>query len=192
LFTIFMICVIGAMVAMALRWDFSAKIVPLVVGTVALTAAGFSLFNDMCRKPEKGVGSLVEQAMEDVEQRINAAPDGSTANPAAVADQKIHMDLTSDTAHLPVSLIIKRATRFFGYLLAFMGVMSVIGLIPTIAIFVVVFMRYENQERWSLIIPYAVVLLVSISFVFDYVMSIPWPPTFIGQWFPYLKFIPSV
>ncbi|MEA2987768.1 MAG: putative tricarboxylic transport rane protein [Alphaproteobacteria bacterium] len=192
LFTIFMIALIGSMVLMALSWDFSAKIVPLVVGTVALTAAGFSLFNDMCRKPEKGVGSLVEQAMEDVEQRINAAPDGSTANPAAVADQKIHMDLTSDTAHLPVSLIIKRAARFFGYLLAFMGVMSVIGLIPTIAIFVVVFMRYENQERWSLIIPYAVVLLVSISFVFDYVMSIPWPPTFLGQWFPYLKFIPSV
>src|SRR3954454_5238862 len=52
LFTIFMICFIGAMVLMALRWDFSAKIVPLVVGTVALIAAGTSLFNDMCRKPE--------------------------------------------------------------------------------------------------------------------------------------------
>src|SRR5437762_3324821 len=36
LFTIFMIALIGAMVLMSLRWDFSAKIVPLVVGTVAL------------------------------------------------------------------------------------------------------------------------------------------------------------
>src|SRR6478752_6265833 len=52
LFTIFAIVVIGAAVAMALSWDFSAKIVPLVVGTVALLAAGMSLFNDMCRKPE--------------------------------------------------------------------------------------------------------------------------------------------
>ena len=50
----------------------------------------------------------------------------------------------------------------------------------------------KTRSRWSLIIPYAVVLLVSISFVFDYVMSIPWPPTFIGQWFPELKFIPSI
>ena len=93
---------------------------------------------------------------------------------------------------VPTSLIIKRAARFFGYLVAFMGVMAVIGLIPTIAVFVVFFMRYENNERWSLIIPYAVVLLVSVSFVFDYVMAIPWPPTYLGQWFPELKFIPSV
>jgi hypothetical protein len=192
LFTIFAIVVIGSAVTMALSWDFSAKIVPLVVGTVALTAAGLSLFNDMCRKPEQGMESLVDQAMHDVEQRINAAPDGSTANAAAVAEQKIHMDLTSDTAHLPVSVIIKRAARFFGYLLAFMGVMACIGLVPTIGVFVVVFMRYENQERWSLIIPYAVVLLVAVSFVFDNVMSIPWPPTLIGQWFPDLKFIPSI
>ncbi len=203
LFTMFMIALIGAMVLMSLRWDFSAKIVPLVVGTVALTAAGLSLLNDMCRKPEPGVGSLVDQAIQEVEQAmsasggtaeaaINAGPGGITANPAAVADQKIHMDLTSDTAHLPVELIIKRAARFFGYLVAFMGVMAVIGLIPTVAVFVVFFMRYENSERWSLIIPYAVILLVSISFVFDYVMSIPWPPTLIGQWFPALKFIPSV
>src|SRR5256885_4651115 len=39
LFTIFMIALIGAMVLMSLRWDFSAKIVPLVIGTVALMAA---------------------------------------------------------------------------------------------------------------------------------------------------------
>src|SRR4051812_20387391 len=52
LFTIFVIAVIGAALIMALSWDFSAKIVPLVVGTVALIASGTSLFNDMCRKPE--------------------------------------------------------------------------------------------------------------------------------------------
>ena len=45
----------------------------------------------MCRKPEQGMESLVEQAMHDVEQRINAAPDGSTPNAQAVAEQKIHM-----------------------------------------------------------------------------------------------------
>ena len=53
-------------------------------------------------------------------------------------------------------------------------------------------MRYENKERWTLIITYAIVLVVSITFVFDYVMTIPWPPTFIGQWFPALKIIPSI
>ena len=59
-------------------------------------------------------------------------------------------------------------------------------------IFVVVFMRYENKESWKLVINYAMVLVFSISFVFDNVMSIPWPPTPIGQWFPALKFLPSI
>jgi hypothetical protein len=186
---------------MALSWDFSAKIVPLVVGTVALLAAGFSLFNDLCRKPEPAVGSLAEQAMAEVEQQIsssaaadaavNAGPGGITANAAAVADQKIHMDLTSETAHLPVELIIKRAARFFGYLLVFMGVMSVIGLIPTVCVLVVFFMRYENSERWKLIIIYASVLVIMITFIFEHIMHIPWPPTFLGQWFPVLMMIPS-
>ena len=81
----------------------------------------------------------------------------------AQTEQKMHMDLTSDTAHLPTSLIIQRAARFFGYLLVFMGVMAFIGLIPTVCVFVVFFMRYENKERWTLILPYAIILVVSIT-----------------------------
>ncbi len=128
----------------------------------------------MCRKPDvAAIEGLVEQTQHEV-------------------GEKIHMDLTSDTGHLPVRDIIIRATWFFGYLIAFMGVMATIGLIPTVAVFVVFFMRYEARERWSLVIPYAVTLVVFIWFAFDYFMAIPWPPTFIGQWFPVLKVIPSV
>ena len=174
LFTVFMIVVIGTAVAVSSRWDFSAKIVPLVVGIAALTAAALSLFNDMCRKP--------------------AAPatEGLAGHVQHEVEQKIHMDLTSDTGHLPVREIIVRAAWFFGYLIGFMAVMAVIGLIPTVAVFVVFFMRWEARERWTLVIPYATALVVFIWFTFDYVMAVPWPPTLLGQWFPYLKVIPSV
>jgi putative tricarboxylic transport membrane protein len=174
LFTMFMIVLIGSAVAASFRWDFSAKVVPIVVGVVGLTAAALSLFNEMCRKPAvAGVEGLAEHAQHEVEE-------------------KIHMDLTSDTGHLPVREIIIRATWFFGYLVGFMAVMAVIGLIPTVAVFVVFFMRYEARERWSLVIPYAVILVVFIWFAFDYFMAVPWPPTLMGQWFPALKAIPSV
>jgi hypothetical protein len=176
-----MIAVIGSMVLIAMQWDFSAKIVPIVVGSAALVAASLSLFNDMCRRPEPAIGSLADQTIHDVEGQLG----GEVA-------QKIHMDLTSDTQHLPTALIIKRAARFFGYLIGFMAVMAVIGLVPTAALFVVVFMRYENREPWKLVITYAIVLVFAISFVFDNVMSIPWPPTLIAQWFPALKFLPSI
>src|SRR5439155_16858296 len=43
LFTMFMIAVLGTMVIVALRWDFSAKIVPLIVGTIGLSMAALSL-----------------------------------------------------------------------------------------------------------------------------------------------------
>jgi cytochrome c oxidase subunit IV len=173
LFTLFFISVIGTMVIAALPWHFSAKLVPLVVGTVALTAAGLSLFNEVFRKPETSPSGLSEQAQQEI-------------------GRAIHMDLTSDTDHLPMRVVATRAARFFGYLIAFMGSMAVIGLIPTAGLFVVIFMRLEGQERWTLTLTYAAVLAISIYLVFDRFMSIPWPPTLLGQLIPALKFIPSV
>jgi TctA family transporter len=174
LFTMFMIALIGAAVVASLQWDFSAKIVPLVVGTVALCAAVLSLFNEMCRKPAAAAAEgLAEHAQHEV-------------------GEKIHMDLVSDTAHLPVREIVMRAALFFGYLIGFMAVMATIGLIPTVGVFVLFFMRYEAKERWSLVVPYAVVLVLFIWLAFDYFMAVPWPPTLVGQWFPALKAIPSV
>ena len=174
LFTMFMIALVGSATSMALRWDFSAKVVPLVVGTVALSAAALSLFNEMCRRPAAAhAEGLAERAEHEV-------------------GEKIHMDLTSDTDHLPLSTILSRAARFFGYLIAFMACMWLIGLIPTVAVFVVLFMRIEGNERWKLVIPYAAVLLFGIWVAFDQFMAVPWPPSLLGQLFPALKFIPSV
>jgi hypothetical protein len=174
LFTMFFILVIAAMVANATQWAFAAKLVPMIVGALALTVAGVSLFNELCRKPSAASGGgLIDEAQAEIEQ-------------------KIHMDLESDTGHLPVRTIVTRAARFFGYLLAFMGSMALIGLIPTAAIFVIVFMRMEGPERWKLIIPYVVVLILGVTVAFDWFMSIPWPPSLLGQLVPAAKIIPSV
>jgi TctA family transporter len=174
LFTLFFIALMGSLVIAALPWHFSAKIVPLVVGGIGIFVAASSLFNDMCRKPtapaEESIG---DKAQHEVGERI-------------------HMDLTSDTGHLPVRTVVQRAAIFFGYLVAFMATMAVIGLIPTVVVFVIVFMRLEGGERWSLVIPYVTVLVLGIYIAFDKFMAVPWPPTLIGQWFPALKFIPSV
>src|SRR4051794_32408900 len=76
LFTVFVIAVLAAACLMALSWDFSAKIVPLVIGITALIAAGVSLFNDMCRKPETGMESLIDQTIHEVERQIGAGGSG--------------------------------------------------------------------------------------------------------------------
>ncbi|AMN44652.1 tripartite tricarboxylate transporter permease [Rhodoplanes sp. Z2-YC6860] len=174
LFTMFFIVMVGAMVVAAQSWAFAAKLVPMIVGIIALVVAGLSLFNELCRKPAAAAdGSLAEQAQHEVEQ-------------------KIHMDLESDTGHLPLRTIIERSARFYGYLLGFMASMAVIGLIPTAAIFVVLFMRVEGPERWKLVIPYVTVLIFGIWLAFDQFMALPWPPTLLGWAFPWFKIIPSV
>src|SRR3954453_7758899 len=118
LFTMFAICVIISALLAATGWGFKAQIVPVIVGFVALIAASLSLFNDMCRRPEEiGLESIADQEQHKVEQ-------------------KIHMDMTSDTAHLSISTIATRAAIFFGYLIAFMFSMWAIGLIPTAFFFV--------------------------------------------------------
>ena len=54
-----------------------------------------------------------------------------------------------------------------------MAVMAVIGLIPTVGAFVVFFMRYEARERWSLVIPYAAVLVIAEKGADMIVMKMP-------------------
>lgn len=181
-FTFFMFAVIAWLLLLSFDWNFSARIVPTVVGITALIACGLSLFNDMCRKPEAArTESLAEQAIHEVEGQMGTEAAG-----------KIHMDLTSDTDHLPIRTVVTRAGIFFAYLLGFMAVMSVIGLIPTAFLFVIFFMRMEGPERWKIVIPYAVILILGIYIAFDQVMSVPWPPTLLGTWWPAAKVIPSV
>jgi TctA family transporter len=175
LFTIAFFCIIGTMVVAALPWHFSAKLVPIIVGVIGLIAVGLSLFNDMCRKPAAAkAAELSDKPQKEIREAI-------------------HMDITSDIGHLPLRTVAARGALFFGYLIGFMALMAVIGLIPTAAVFVTLFMRIEGRERWPLVISYATVLVLGIYFVFDVFMSIPWPPTFLGYLVPVLKgTIPSM
>jgi hypothetical protein len=159
----------------ARSWNYDARVVPVIVGVIGIVVVALSLLNEMCRKPGvRTVEGMAEAAEKEVEQ-------------------KIHMDLDSGTSHLSNREVIGRAALFFGYLVAFILVMSLIGLIPTAGLFIVFFMRYEGKERWRLTLTYATVTIGLIYVMFDQVMAVPWPPTVLGDFFPELKnVIPSV
>jgi hypothetical protein len=166
------------MLWMSLDWPLPAKIIPTIVGIGALLAGGLSLANDIfSRKNEDG-------------EVPGAVPiEGA---PQAVISQKIHMDVSSKTAHLPTGTILFRGFIFFGWMVAFLCSMATIGLIPTVPIFVVGYMRLEGPEKWLPTIIMAVVMVALIYFVFDQLLTIPWPPTLLGTYFPIFKVIPSV
>jgi hypothetical protein len=174
LFPATLLCLFVVMLSMSSDWPFEARIVPAIVGVGAVIACGLSLANDIFSvRHDDAEGGLAEKAK-------------------AVVSQKIHMDIGSKTAHLPAHTILIRGFLFFGWMIAFLCSMAVIGLIPTVPIFVIAYMRLEGPEKWRHAALMAVVMTLLIYVVFDQLLSIPWPSTLLGTLFPVLKFIPSV
>lgn len=167
-FPIALIALVAYMLYDASSWGFSAKIVPMIVGSLAILFALVSVLNVIFRRA--GGPRPVE--------------DG--------APQKMHMDLQSDIATMPLSEVLLRAGMFGGWLVLFMGSMWLIGLVPTVPLFVVAFMRLEGRERWLMVMAQAIGIALFVYIVFDQLLTIPWPPTLIGAYFPQLKFIPSI
>jgi TctA family transporter len=174
LFPTALLCLFSWMLLQSFQWSFAARIIPTIVGVGALLFCTLSLLNEIFGLHERDGGKPIIGA------------DGK------VIEQKIHMDIASKTAHLPGNVILARGGLFFGWMLSFMAVMAVIGLIPTVPIFIISYMRFEGREPWKIAIPMAAVMVLLIYVVFDQLLAIPWPPTLAGMYFPALKFIPSV
>jgi hypothetical protein len=179
-----MLCIFTTMLMTGIHWNIEAKIIPMIVGSGALLFGSISLLNEIFARPVAteavGVGGESKALAE------------KQARAAAGKHEKIHMDIASTIAHLPARIKLMRGGIFFGWLIAFLGSMAVIGLIPTVPLFVAAYMRLEGRERWGLVIPYMVFMTIFIYFLFDQLLAIPWPPTYLGDYFPLLKMIPSV
>ncbi|BFG77966.1 tripartite tricarboxylate transporter permease [Paraburkholderia terrae] len=95
---------------------------------------------------------------------------------AAHAGGGIHMDVSSDHEEkLSNKVTLLRAARFLGWFIAFLVCMSLIGMIPTVPIVIVAFMRIEGRESWRLSLILAACVTALIYGVFDQIIHIPWP-----------------
>ena len=166
------IALIGVMVYQATGWNFNAKIVPLIVGGSAMLFATISLLNYTFRKSSAG-----------------GAGEGFETN----VKKSLHLDIAVDEKDLEPALVAKRAFAYLGWILGFMGVTALIGMLPTIAVFVIAYMRAEGREKWLLTSVCALGMTAASWFIFDQLLSLPWPNSVLGNFFPDLKnIIPSV
>lgn len=182
LFSAALLCLFAAMLVQAWGWNVDAKIIPMIVGLGAVLFCTLTLANEIFGRP--GTSPLVgiaDKAMADIEKEA-----GSQVR------KKIHMDIATSIGHLPTRTKLSRGAVFFGWMLAFLGLMATIGVIPTVPIFIVAYMRLHGYERWSLVIPMAAVMTFFIYGLFDQLLAISWPQTYLGTLFPALKAIPSV
>ena len=57
------------------------------------------------------------------------------------------MDIASQLGHLPTGIKLAGGAAFFGWLAAVLCSMAAIGLIATVPVFVICYMRFEGRER---------------------------------------------
>lgn len=144
----------------AQSWNFLASIGPTVVATILVAA---------------GTASLAYKVFV-VPMRTGAASGAG-----------IHMDVASAPGEaLSHREVVLRAARFFGWFLAFLACMAVIGMLPTVPLIVVAFMRIEGRERWGLSLVIAACLTAFLYGVFDRILHLSWPPSLVGDWLPAL------
>ena len=168
LFPAFMLVIFTVMLAEALTWNFYARIIPMIVGGGAILFCTLSLLNDLLK------GDVHKARSAEMARK------GET-------EEKMHMDIGSNITHLPTSTIVLRGVIFFGWMVLFLISMALIGLIPTVPIFVIAFMRVEAKEPWTITLPMAIFMTIFIYFLFDWLLAIPWPGSFLGDVWPFWK-----
>ena len=168
IFPVVLLGIFATMMAEAVTWNFYAKIIPMIVGTGAILFCSLSLLNDLFK-------SQVHAA-----RTLEAAAKGEVA-------EKIHMDIGSNVSHLPPMTVFLRGVTFFGWMVFFLCSMALIGLIPTVPIFIILFMRVEAKERWTLTLPMALCMFLFCWFLFDWLLSIPWPGSYLGDYWQWWK-----
>ena len=173
IFPLLMLVIFGVMMAEAVTWNFSAKIIPMIVGTGAILFCLLSLGNEVFK------GEIHKKREEERAARGEAA-------------EKMHMDIASTIDHMTPKQIATRGAIFFGWMIGFLASMALIGLIPTVPLFIISFMRVEGKEPWRITLPMAICTTLLVYFVFDQLLTIPWPGSVLGDFLPWWKaHIPS-
>jgi len=168
IFPVLMLCIFAVMMAEAVTWNFSAKIIPMIVGTGAITFCLLSLANEVFK------GDTHKKREEERAARGEAA-------------EKMHMDIASTIDHMTPKEIAIRGAIFFGWMIGFLASMALIGLIPTVPLFIVAFMRVEGNEPWRITLPMAICTTALVYIVFDQLLTIPWPGSVLGDLWPLWK-----
>ncbi len=156
---------LGGMVAHADAWELGARLVPTVVGLFALGAVVLSFINHTFRR---------------------VPTESKTA-------KSQHMDTSASSDHLDRATIAARGGKFLFWLVAFLGLVGLVGMLPATFFFIILYMWFEGREPWGLSLGLAVSMTLASFVLFDQILSLPWPRSLLGDLFPVLKtIIPSV
>lgn len=171
-FSLIVAAIFVAALVSAAQWPFGARLVPTVfawAGLIATTAYAFTVI--FLTPPTVSMKSAV----------AGAAPTGPQL------EQEVLLDLKSDFEDLPRKEVNRRFLTYCGWLLGFIVLAQLFGMMVGMFLFMVLYMRRAGDETWKVTLCVAVPLWVMWYFLFDRLIRIGWPQSYIGDWFPVLR-----
>ncbi|MGH9463625.1 MAG: tripartite tricarboxylate transporter permease [Vicinamibacteria bacterium] len=157
LFTVLVIGILAGSLVTSSAWSFEAKIVPQAVGYSALACAVLSLLREVLFPPE---------------------PLGTTPAGRAAIESAVQLGL-SDT--------LTRATVFFAWCVLYLLLAKTLGMLVAMFLFVALCIRFWGSEAILRSVVSAIGITTFSWILFDRLLAVPWPQTFLGTWLPSLQ-----
>ncbi|HSR56084.1 MAG TPA: tripartite tricarboxylate transporter permease [Alphaproteobacteria bacterium] len=153
LFYLFFMGIFGYAMWEASTWNHDARIVPTIVGFFGLGIIFISFINHLFRRPSDHVEESAETSIR----------------------QTLHLDLTVRGPQMDAKTLATRALTYAAWLLAFLLSSALFGILFTVFLFVIAYMRLEGREPWKMTISCAIVLFAFAAILFDELLALPWP-----------------
>jgi TctA family transporter len=177
-FSIIIFLFFAATFVFASAWEFGARLVPSIISIAGLIFTGSILALRMFTAPLRGV------ATPQTGGHSNPASAGDAFN---VSSEEVHFDIQADYGDMTVAEIFKRAGNYFSWLLAFLAAAYVVGLLPSMFLFLVGYMHFQAKESWKTTLMIAVPMWIASYGLFHKVLVVPWPQSILGSFFPALR-----
>lgn len=88
---------------------------------------------------------------------------------------------------MPDRELYKRMGIMLAWVLSvFVGTL-LIGLLPTLLFYMIAYMRFEGKQPWIRTLVITVVIWISMFILFDTLLNMPWPQSYLGDAFPALR-----
>jgi TctA family transporter len=134
-------------------WNHDARIVPNIVGYFGLAILSISMVNHTFRTPGLHDDTSAEGKVK----------------------QSLHLDLIVRGPKMDSKTLAIRAGTYFAWLLFFLLSSALVGILFTVFLFVVGYMRIEGKEPWKMTLCCALGLFAFAGILFDELLALPWP-----------------
>jgi TctA family transporter len=174
------IAVFSSALIVSSSWEFGARLVPQVTSYTGLLFAVLFLVGDLFFKAGKAAvimpGASAQKQFEakahEFEEEVK---------------KETHFDLAQDFGDLSTAEITRRACVYFGWLLGYVVIAHVVGLLGATLLYMVLYMRYQARESWKLTLVLSGSLIAGYYGLFHQVLIVPWPQSLVGELFPVLR-----